>query len=76
MLTFPPQSFANGVWTLTPAEPTSMQLALIGFGSLAIYAMAMHRSTRRATAMVSAMKRKPQKQVRGGKRSHSKRRAA
>ena len=39
MLTFASQTFANGAWTLTPEEPATLELALVGFGMLAIYAV-------------------------------------
>ena len=39
MLTFPSQTFANGTWTITPAEPATLQLALVGLGTLAVYAV-------------------------------------
>ena len=39
MLTFALQTFANGTWTITPKEPATLQLALVGLGTLAIYAV-------------------------------------
>lgn len=39
MLTLATQTIANGTLTLTPEEPTSLQLALVGFATLAIYAV-------------------------------------
>ncbi len=39
MLTFASQTFANGTWTITPAEPATLQLALVGLGTLAVYAI-------------------------------------
>jgi hypothetical protein len=39
MLTFASQTLANGTWTITPDEPATLQLALVGLGTLAIYAI-------------------------------------
>lgn len=33
------QSFAGGVWTLTPEEPATLQLAVVGCAMLATYAV-------------------------------------
>jgi hypothetical protein len=38
MLIFASQTFAHGAWTLTPKEPATLELALVGLGMLAIYA--------------------------------------
>ena len=54
MLTFAAQTIANSSTTLTPKEPATLTLALIGLGTLAIYAVFSHWRPRRATAAVSA----------------------
>jgi hypothetical protein len=38
MLTFASQTFANGIWTITPEEPATLPLVLVGLGTLAAYA--------------------------------------
>jgi len=47
MLTLASQTFANGTWTITPAEPATLQLALVGLGTLAGYAVLTGWRTRR-----------------------------
>ena len=76
MLTFASQTFANGTWTLTPEEPTSLQLALVGFGALAIYAVMTGWRTRRTTALASVTTTDQREQGQSGSRSVSTRRAA
>ncbi len=39
MLTIASQTFANGIWTITPDEPAALQLTLVGLGTMAIYAV-------------------------------------
>ena len=39
MLTLATQELVNGVWTLTPAEPATLELAVVGFAMLATYAV-------------------------------------
>lgn len=39
MLTIAVESFANGILTITPEEPTTLQLMLAGLGTMAIYAL-------------------------------------
>ena len=52
MLTFASQTFANGAWTLTPTEPTTIQLAVVGFAMLATYAAVTGwRPNRRTVAL-------------------------
>jgi hypothetical protein len=53
MLTFATQTIANGTLTLTPEEPTSLQLALMGFAMLAIYAVFSGWRLQRKPAAVS-----------------------
>ena len=38
MLTFATTAFSDGTWTITPDEPTSLSLALVGFGAIVVYA--------------------------------------
>jgi hypothetical protein len=38
MLTVASQAISSGVGTITPDEPATLQLALVGLGMLAIYA--------------------------------------
>jgi hypothetical protein len=38
MLTFATTAFSDGTWTITPDEPASLSLALIGFGAMVLYA--------------------------------------
>lgn len=48
MLTLASQTFVDGVWTLTPEEPATLQLAVVGFAMLATYAVVTGwRPTRR-----------------------------
>ena len=55
MLIFASQTFANGVWTVTPEEPGALTLALVGLGTLACYAVFTGwRPTRKTLANVSA----------------------
>ena len=76
MLTFASQTFANGTWTLTPEEPTSLQLALVGFGALAIYAVMTGWRTRRTTAVASVPTTGQRAHEQGETESISTRRAA
>ena len=76
MLTFASQTFANGTWTLTPEEPTSLQLALVGFGALAVFAMMTGWRTRRTTAVASVHTTSQREPGQGGTESVSTRRAA
>jgi hypothetical protein len=39
MLVLATQTFVNGTWNITPEEPATLQLALIGVGTLAVYAV-------------------------------------
>lgn len=39
MLTIAAESFASGVLTITPEEPTTLQLISAGLGTVAIYAL-------------------------------------
>jgi hypothetical protein len=39
MLIFASQTFANGIWNITPEEPATLTLALVGLGTLAFYAV-------------------------------------
>jgi hypothetical protein len=50
MLTFASQTFANGIWTITPEEPATLPLLLVGLGTLAVYAAFAGWRPRRATA--------------------------
>jgi hypothetical protein len=51
MLTLATQELVNGVWTLTPAEPATLELAVVGFAMLATYAVvAGWRPTRNTVA--------------------------
>jgi len=55
MLIFASQTFANGVWNVTPDEPGTLTLALVGLGTLAFYAvMTGWRPSRKALAVDSA----------------------
>jgi hypothetical protein len=54
MLTFASQTFANGAWTLTPTEPTTIQLAVVGFAMLATYAAVTGWRPNRGTSVVKA----------------------
>jgi hypothetical protein len=55
MLIFASQTFANGVWTVTPEEPGALTLALVGLGTLACYAVFTGwRPTRKTLANISA----------------------
>jgi hypothetical protein len=76
MLTFASQTFANGTWTLTPEEPTSLQLALLGFGALVIFAAMTGWRTRRTTAVASVDTTGQREQGQGGSKRVSTRRAA
>ena len=39
MLIFASQTLAHGTWNITPEEPATLQLALVGLGTLAVYAV-------------------------------------
>ena len=54
MLTFASQSFAGGVWTLTPTEPTTLQLAVVGCAMLATYAVVTGWRPNRRTVSLKA----------------------
>lgn len=54
MLTFASQTFAGGAWTLTPTEPTTLQLAVVGFAMLATYAAVTGWRPNRSTVAVKA----------------------
>jgi hypothetical protein len=49
MMTFASQSFASGIWTITPEEPATLPLVLVGLGTLAVYAAFAGWRPRRAT---------------------------
>lgn len=51
MFTIASQSFANGIWTITPEEPATLPLALVGLGTLAVYAALMGWRPRRTAAI-------------------------
>ncbi len=55
MLILASQTFANGVWNITPEEPGTLTLALVGLGTLAFYAVVTGwRPTRKTLADNSA----------------------
>jgi hypothetical protein len=54
MLTFAAQTFVDGAWTVTPEEPASLALALVGMGTVAVYGVLASR--RRQAAAASATK--------------------
>lgn len=55
MLILASQTFADGTWNVTPEEPATLTLALVGLGTLAFYAvMTGWRPTRKTLADVSA----------------------
>ena len=54
MLTVASQTFANGTWTISPAEPTTLQLALVGLGTLAVYAVLTGWRPGRTAAVVDS----------------------
>jgi hypothetical protein len=54
MLIFASQTFANGAWNVTPEEPGTLTLALVGLGTLAFYAvMTGWRPTRKTQVAAS-----------------------
>lgn len=54
MFTLASQTFAGGVWTLTPQEPATLQLAVVGCAMLATYAVVTGwRPTRKTAAAQS-----------------------
>ena len=63
MLTFASQSFAGGIWTITPEEPATMPLLLVGLGTLAVYAVISGWRPRRATIAVKARQTQPSEPV-------------
>ena len=54
MLTFATQTFANGMWTLTPEEPATLELAVVGLGMLVTYAVVTGWRPARTTVAVKA----------------------
>ena len=54
MLTFATQTFADGTWTLMPEEPAALTLALVGLGTLAIYAIFSGWRPRRSSTFAAA----------------------
>ena len=61
MWTIASQSFANGIWTITPEEPATLPLALVGIGTLAVYAVFAGWRPRRAA--IEARIRQPEPNV-------------
>lgn len=47
MFLFATQAFEDGLWTLAPEEPTSLSLAVVALGTVAIYTVLAGRSARR-----------------------------
>lgn len=54
MATLASQSFVNGVWTLTPAEPAALQLAVVGLAMVATYAVVTSWRPSRTTVAAKA----------------------
>lgn len=73
MLTFATTAFSDGTWTITPEEPASLSLALLGFGAIVVYAaLSGWRSRPNATpAFESRVESKPtiEKHHRRGRRA-------
>ena len=74
MLTLATQTFVDGLWILTPEEPSSLALAVAGMGTLAVYAALTYRGVRRPAALSKKQVAVSKKKVSVSKQSHGKQR--
>jgi hypothetical protein len=76
MLTIASQTFANGTWTITPAEPATLQIALVGLATLAVYAVVTGWRPGRTAVVARFDADNDLSQVAGGAEGTARRRAA